>query len=264
MKVMRSFKQCNGKILHYSFRKGTSAMPIVFANSLGTDLRIWDDVIAALPQDITVLAYDKSGHGLSETGSSSIAEHANDLAALMSALDISDALVCGVSVGGMIAQSLAAHYPTHVRGLVLSNTAYRIGDAETWNTRIAGLEADGLEAMAAAVMERWFSKDFLESQPELVAGYEIMLARTPQTGYRKVCEAIRDADLLTDVQNINCPALCIAGGADLSTAPALVKTLADALPNARYECLETVGHLPCIEDPDSVATAIRTFHGSLL
>jgi len=247
-----TFLKANGRVHHYRFRPGTAKRAIVFANSLGTDLRIWDGVITRLPADISVLSYDKSGHGLSEGGAVTMIDFAQDLAALMDQLGLSDALVCGVSVGGMIAQTLASLRPDLVAGLVLCNTSHRIGTPASWADRIVILERDGLDAMANGILERWFSPTFAKGQPDAYAGYRLMLTRTPTEGYRAVCAAISNTDLTNLTSRLTCPAICIAGADDQATHSTTVEATANMIVGARYLCLPNVGHLPCIEAPDQL------------
>ena len=168
---MAAFIRCNDFVVHHMFRRGAGGPAIIFANSLGTDLRIWDAVVDLLPAEIPFLRYDKRGHGLSESGPISIEILADDLIALMEKLSLTKALVCGVSVGGLIAQQLATARPDLVSGLVLSNTSYQIGDPTSWAERINALEAGGLEPLADGIMERWFSPAFRENETEALAGY---------------------------------------------------------------------------------------------
>lgn len=260
---MPTFLKSNGRLLHYRHQRGTGGPVIVFANSLGTDLRLWDDVIDHLPKDVGILAYDKSGHGLSEPGAESIEDHAADMAALMDGLGIAEALVCGVSVGGMIAQALAAQRGDLVAGLALCNTGHRIGTEETWGERIAALDRYGLEPMTGGILERWFSQRFRDEAPGIVAGYRMMLARTPLVGYRAVCAAIRDADLAATTAGLSCPTLCVSGSEDQATPPAVVEALAALIPGAQYLCYDGVGHLPCIEAPSRLARDILTHRATL-
>ncbi|WP_226561639.1 3-oxoadipate enol-lactonase [Salipiger thiooxidans] len=253
---MPEFLAANGRLHHVHFRRGTGPRAIVFANSLGTDLRIWDNVVELLPPELSLLRIDKSGHGLSEGGAKAIADLATDLAAVMDLLTLRGALICGVSVGGMIAQALAAQRPDLVGGLVLCNTSHRIGTEAGWNDRITALDAAGLEPMADEILERWFSPQLLRDAPALVAGYRMMLTRTPIAGYRAVCAAIRDADLTEAVPRIGCPTLCIAGDQDQATPPQVVRATANLLPAAHFVCFEQVGHLPCIEAPDRLAACL--------
>ena len=254
---MPDFLRVNGRLLHYRYEAGQSPRAVVFANSLGTDFRMWDGVVERLPKDVPTLRYDKSGHGLSESGAQTIADHAADLAGLMDGLGLRQALVCGVSVGGMIAQRLAATRPELAAGLILSNTGYKIGTVDSWNDRIAMVEDSGLAKIADAVLERWFSQGFRHSQPDLVGGYRMMLSRTPALGYAAVCAAIRDADLAAQTTEIECPVLCIAGGADQATPPDVVRSLADKISGARYHLINEVGHIPSIEAPEEMAALVR-------
>lgn len=261
--MTRHFILRNGCLLHADYRAGTDARPIVFANSLGTDLRLWDAVVSRLPPAHAVLRLDKRGHGLSDVATTCIAELADDLAAVMDRFDLSGALICGVSVGGLIAQSLTRQRPDLVGGLVLSNTGTRIGNADMWNPRIEAVRQNGIVSIADAVMQRWFAPQFLADNPALVAGYRNMLTRTPDAGYAAICAAIRDADLTGDAASLNVPALCIAGDADQSTPPEVVAQLATALPRAKMVLLDDVGHLPCAETPDRVADLILRMEQSL-
>lgn len=253
---MPRFLRTNGRLHSYDFRIGGRGRAIVFVNSLGTDLRIWDAVIGQLPARVPVLQYDKSGHGLSEGGAVSMEDFAADLAGLMDALEIHSALVCGVSVGGMIAQALASARPELVAGLVLCNTGYRIGNVESWTERISALQETGIDPLTDSILERWFSPRFRGECPDLVAGYRMMLTRTPITGYIAVCAAIRDADLEERSRLLTCPTLCVAGEDDLATPPDVVGALATVIPDAKFEIYESVGHLPCIEAPARLAVDI--------
>lgn len=254
---MPDFKRLNDRLHHFRFRPGRAAPAIVFANSLGTDLRIWDNVIEALPAGFPILTYDKSGHGLSETGAATIEDFAADLAALMDELGLQKAMICGVSVGGMIAQTLAFSRPELVAGLVLCNTSHCIGTTESWAERIKTLNETDLEVMVEGILERWFSGSFHAEKPDLVAGYRMMLARTPKDGYLNVCAAIRDADLTQTTSRLTCPTLCVSGSADQATPTALVKELSRLIDGSEHVDLDDVGHLPCIEVPETLAALLR-------
>ncbi|WP_095589481.1 3-oxoadipate enol-lactonase [Actibacterium ureilyticum] len=259
------FVRIGQRVLHVAFRPGRAgARPVVFANSLGTDLRIWDGVIARLPAELPVLCMDKSGHGLSDTGASSIADHAADMAGVMDHCGLSGALFCGVSMGGQIGQHMAAHRPDLIAGLILSNTAARIGTPEMWDTRIAALEQGGIAPMADAVLERWFSPGFLSGQPAAVAGYRNMLVRTPLGGYVAACRAVRDADLTESTRALQLPVACIAGSADQATPTDVVGGLADLIDGAQFSEIAGVGHLPSIEAPEKVAEILMALYEGMM
>jgi 3-oxoadipate enol-lactonase len=253
------FATLNGATLHYRFRAG-QGRAVVFLNSLGTDFRIWDGVIAQLPAETPVLCIDKRGHGLSDGNDITMPNLVGDVAALMDHAGLSAAVVCGVSVGGLIAQGLATTRPDLVSGLVLCCTGAKIGDAALWNTRIEAVQTDGIGAMATAILERWFSAGFRAKHPTDLAIYRNMLTRTPADGYAAVCAALRDTDYTAATQTITMPTHCIAGTEDLSTPPDLVRALSTLIQRATFEVIPDCGHLPGIEAPKLVAEAIQEVH----
>lgn len=246
--------------LNYTFRAGTGT-PIVLLNSLGTDLRIWDGVIADLDPELPILCMDKRGHGLSDDANITMDILVHDVAALMDHLSLPPALICGVSVGGMIAQGLADARPNLVAGLILCCTGAKISDADSWNARIDMVNSVGLKFMADAILDRWFSDDFSTNRTSELAIYRNMLTRTPATGYAGVCAAIRDTDFNT--LSFDVPTHCIAGEDDMATPPALVRALADHITGATFEIAAGCGHLPCIEAPELIAKAIRDMHSRI-
>lgn len=254
------FVAVNGTVLHCDFTPG-QGRAIVFLNSLGTDFRIWDAVIAGL--DAPILRMDKRGHGLSDHGPVSMDLLVQDVAALMDHFALREAVICGVSVGGLIAQGLAVARPDLVAGLVLCCTGAKIGDAESWNARIAAVDKDGLLAMSPAILERWFSPAFHRDRPTDLAGYRNMLARTWPEGYAGVCAAIRDTDYSVQTARITVPTHCIAGSQDKATPPALVETLAGVISGASFQVIEGCGHLPCIEAPGVVLGRLRQMQDRL-
>lgn len=259
---MRAIRHDN-RVLHAALRPGsggTTGPTVVFSNSLGTDLRIWDRVIAALPADWSLLRYDTVGHGLSAAGESlSIEDHGRDLMALMDGFDLDRAVIVGLSVGGLIAQSVALTRPERVAGLVLSNTAARIGTPDLWTQRIAAIAEGGMAAIADATMERWFSARFRRECPDDLALWRTMLAHTPADGYSALAAAIRDADFRPNASRITAPTLCIGASEDAATPPDAVRALAGLIPGAAYQELSGPGHLPCIEAPETMAGLIRAF-----
>jgi 3-oxoadipate enol-lactonase len=256
------FANINGVTLHYQLIGALEGKPvIVFSNSLGTDFRIWRDVIVRLAGDFAVVTYDKRGHGLSDVGQApySMDDHVADLAGLLDLLGVRDALVCGLSVGGLIAQRLYARRPDLVRALILCDTGHKIGTTQLWNDRIEAIEAAGIEAISEQILERWFTPDYRTNETEAFAGYRNMLCRTPVAGYTGTAAAIRDTDFTEQAKKISVPTLCVVGDQDGATPPALVEEMARLIPGARYQVIPNAGHLPCIEQPVVLSDAIRAF-----
>ena len=237
---------------------GDSQPVIVYLHSLGADLRIFDAVVARLPER-RHLRLDLRGHGLSDApeGPYSIAQLADDVTELMSANGVNQAVLVGVSVGGLIALRAVLDNPKRVIGLVLSDTAAKIGDEAIWNARIETVEEQGLAALADGTLLRWFSEEFREANEPLIHGYGNMVARCPAAGYRATCAALRDEDLRHRLSEVQLATLVICGSEDASTPPPLVQELASSLPRARFELIDGAGHLPMADSPEAF-TAVLT------
>ncbi len=255
------FRALNGVVLHVEDLGPADKPALVFANSLGTDFRIWDDVVARLIERFRIVLYDKRGHGLSELGETPyrIDDHVADLAALLDDLAVENAIVCGLSVGGLIAQGLYASRPDLVSALILCDTAHKIGTDELWNGRIAAIEQGGIASISEAILERWFSRDLRENDSVALAGWRAMLTRTPAAGYTGTAAAIRDADFTAAAKQIAVPTLCVVGDEDGATPPELMRQTAGLIPGARYEVIAGAGHLPCIERPAELCELILDF-----
>jgi 3-oxoadipate enol-lactonase len=245
--------------LHWREDGNATGRPVVFSNSLGTDLRVWDKVVPLLPQQLRYIRYDKRGHGLSHCPRSPYAmdDLVEDTAALLAHLGVDKCVFVGLSIGGMIGQALASQHPNLIHALVLSNTAAKMGDTEMWLQRIAAIEKGGIEALADPILERWFSTEF-RAKPELSA-WRNMLTRTPTEGYLGCCHAIAETDLSDKTSELALPVLAIAGSQDQASSPSLVKKTADIIPNAKYSLIDGAGHLPCVEKPEAFATLLTEF-----
>ena len=249
-----------GKVLlNYREDGEATGAPIVFANSLGTDLRLWDDVLAHLPGGLRIIRYDKRGHGLSSCPPApySMGALVSDIEALLDHLEVREALFVGLSIGGMIAQGLAVKRPDLIRAVVLSNTGAKIATPALWDERIAIVRAHGMAAMKAPVMKRWFSARF-RATPALEA-WANMLVRTPEEGYVGCSAAISGTDFYTPTSGLRIPALGIAGSEDDATPPDLVRETLDLIPGSQFELMRGVGHLPCVEDPEGYAAHLSRF-----
>jgi 3-oxoadipate enol-lactonase len=260
------FIEINGVTLHYQLIGGPADKPvIVFANSLGTDFRIWRDVIIRLAGDFPIVTYDKRGHGLSDVGDApySIEDHVDDLAGLLDHLKVKSAIICGLSVGGLIAQGLYAKRPDLVRALALCDTAHKIGTTDSWNARIATVESKGIEVLVEPVMRLWFTSAFHKDRKDELTGYGNMLMRQPVAGYTGTCAALRDADYTQAAKAIAVPTLCVVGDQDGSTPPDLVRSTADLIPGSRFEVIADAGHIPCVEQPEALVNLIRGFIADL-
>ncbi|MDF9304811.1 3-oxoadipate enol-lactonase [Tritonibacter mobilis] len=246
-------------MLHWREDGSPDGPAVIFANSLGTDLRLWDAVIARLPQNLRLIRYDKRGHGLSSCpeGPYSIDDLAEDALELLDYAGVSSCVFVGLSIGGMIGQTLAARAPDRISALVLSNTAAKMGETQMWLDRIQAIETGGIASLSDAVMARWFAPAFLETDAHIP--WRHMLERTPEAGYIASCHAIANADLHAQTKTLLQPTLGIAGRYDGASPPALVEATIDLIENARFNVIEDSGHLPCVEAPGAYAGMLTDF-----
>ncbi|MEW5423825.1 3-oxoadipate enol-lactonase [Amorphus sp. 3PC139-8] len=225
---------------------------VLLSNSLGTDLAMWDDQIAALVEHFQVVRYDARGHGKSDApdGDYTIDRLGRDAVAVLKGLGIAKAAFCGVSMGGMVGMWLGIHAPERMTRLALCNTAPSMGPASMWQTRIDTVLADGMAAIADAVVERWFTPPFLTAAPETVAKIRAMLLSTKAVGYAGCCAAIRDMDQTRELSQIACPVLVVAGADDPATPPARGEEIAAAIRGAELEVFADCAHLSNIEQAE--------------
>jgi 3-oxoadipate enol-lactonase len=256
-----AFARVNGVVLHYEDRGDPARPVLVFANSLGTDFRIWDAIVALLGDGFRYIRYDKRGHGLSEATPApySMDDHVGDLESLLDHLGAKACAVIGLSVGGVIAQGLAAKRPDLVKAMVLMDTAHKIGTSEMWNQRIDGVTANGIASLADAIMQRWFTPAYRSPENPDFIGYTAMLTRTTVDGYAGTCAALRDTDYTEQTGALSLPVLAIVGDQDGSTPPDLVRSTADLIRGAQFRIIPHAGHLPCIEQPRAVANLLSNF-----
>lgn len=256
-----AFARVNGVVLHFEDRGDASRPTVVFANSLGTDFRIWDAVVALLGDRFRYVRYDKRGHGLSEATPAPYAmdDHIGDLESLLDHLGVKACAVIGLSVGGVIAQGLASKRPDLVKTMVLMDTAHKIGTAEMWNQRIEGVTESGIASLTDAIMLRWFTAAYRSPDNPDFVGYTAMLTRTTVDGYAGTCAALRDTDYTEQTKALSLPVLAIVGDQDGSTPPELVRSTAELIRGAQFRIIPDAGHLPCIEQPQAVANLVSNF-----
>ena len=222
--------------LHYEIEGDVHAPVLVLSNSLGTTLDMWLPQQAALLEHFRVLRYDTRGHGKSDVtaGPYSIAQLGGDVVALLDHLNIPRAHFCGLSMGGMTGIWLGIHAPDRIDRLVLCNTSAAIGVPEMWNARIDQVRQGGMQSVIDAVLDRWFTADFLSNAPTQVERVKAMLMAASVEGYAANCAAVRDMDQRADLGRISAPTLVIGGKHDKSTPPEHGELIARAIPRARY------------------------------
>ncbi|MEL7213439.1 MAG: alpha/beta fold hydrolase [Pseudomonadota bacterium] len=235
----------------FTQKKGSGA-PVFFLHCLGLDHRVWDGVIERLPEGVAAGVMDMRGHGASAVSKDHFGMGAlvADAERAMTRLGMRDAVVVGLSVGGMIAQGLAVKRLDLVRGVVLANTAAKFGQPGPWQARAAAVLTDGMEAVRETTLERWQCR---------VEGVEDWLMGCDPAGYAGVCRAIAGTDFYTPTGGLRLPALGIAGSRDRSTPPDLVRETVDLIPGSRFTLMREAGHVSPLDDPAEFTAHLVTF-----
>lgn len=257
---VRAVAHIGGRAVRYDVRGPPSAPVVVFSNSLGTDLGMWDDQADVLAERWRVLRYDTRGHGGSSVppGPYTFPKLADDVVQLLDYLDVREAHFCGLSMGGLTGLYLAAAHADRVQRVAVCSAAARFGTAATWNDRIAAVRAGGMAAIAPAVLVRWFTESGRARRPEAIARIERQLLATPPEGYIACCEALRDADGRRLVSAIRAPILVLAATHDPAVPTADARWVAEHVANGAYDELPTA-HLSNVEDPEGFTRRLSAF-----
>jgi 3-oxoadipate enol-lactonase len=246
--------------IHYRFDGREAAPVLVFSNSLGTNLSMWDAQVPVVAARFRVLRYDTRGHGQSSVtpGPYSIMQLGRDVVRLLDALEIERAHFCGLSMGGMTGMWLGVYAAPRIERLVLCDTAAKIGTAEIWNARIEAVRKGGMAAVAEAVIQRWFTPAFIAHAPGAIERTRQMILTTPPEGYVANCAAIRDMDQRESISRITAPTLAIAGLKDPVTTPADARYIVERIAGAQYVELDAA-HLSNIEAAEHFTQALTHF-----
>lgn len=246
--------------LHYRFDGPADAPVLVFSNSLGTTLDMWQPQVDAFAQHFRVLRYDSRGHGGSDVGTApyTLERLGRDVVALLDGLGIERAHFCGISMGGLTGQWLGVYAPERLGKLVVCNTAARIGTTEGWQARAALVREQGMADVAAGAAGRWFTPDFIAAQPTVVDALIAQLRDSPPQGYAGCCDALADADLREVIATIPVPTLSVGGRFDPVTTPLDADFIASRVAGAARVDLDA-SHLSNVEAAADFNRAVLDF-----
>lgn len=244
--------------LHHAVDGPEGAQPLILSSSLGTTVEMWEPQAATLAERFRVVRYDRRGHGHSPvaSGSTTIDDLGRDLVELLDHLDLERVSFCGLSLGGVEGMWLAVNAPERVERLALCCTTSSFEPKQGWVDRAAAVRADGMGAIADAVIGRWFRPSFHDTHPEVVERFRAMLVSTPPEGYAACCEALADVDLTSRLGEIVAPTLVVTGAEDPVVTPAAGEALAAAIPAAVHTVVEGAAHIANVEQPKAFTTAL--------
>jgi 3-oxoadipate enol-lactonase len=208
--------------IYYRTDGATDAPAILFSNSLGTTHELWNPQVPALSRSFRIIRYDTRGHGLSAAppGEYTIGQLGSDALAVLDAVGVPRASICGLSLGGLTAMWLGIHVAERVTSLTLASTGARISSFGFWQERIEQVRTAGLESIVEGGKGRWFTAPFRAAHPDAVEHQARMLTAGSPEGYVGCCAALRDTDLRDEIAAITAPTLAIGALDDPVTPPA--------------------------------------------
>ena len=245
---------------HYKLEGTPNSPVLIFSNSLGMDMHMWDAMVPLLLPYFQILRYDTRGMGKSEVTPDpySVEMLGKDVIDLMDKLNIEKAHFCGLSMGGQIGQWLGIHKPERLHKLIISNTAAKIGNDEGWNDRIKTISEQGMQSIVETALTGWFTDSFRDSYPEVIEQVRKHFTSNDIKGYSNCCAAVRDADFRNDLARIPVETFVVAGEEDPSTTVEDAEFMAERIPQAQLQVYPT-RHITSIEQPEAMAAGLIRF-----
>ena len=253
----------NGISMHYTLDGRAGAPVVTLSHSLATTLAMWEPQLPALTARWRVLSYDTRGHGGTDApkGAYSLDQLADDAQALLRALGIQRTHWVGLSMGGMIGQTLALKAPELFSSLVLCDTSSRVPPEAKplWDERIHTAETKGMEPLVEGTLGRWFTAPFRDKKKDVVDKVATMIRTTPVAGYVGCCQAISALNLTDRLSGIKLPTVVIVGEDDPGTPVAASRVIADNIKGSRLEIIPAAAHLSNMEQPEKFNKALSGF-----
>jgi 3-oxoadipate enol-lactonase len=253
----------NGIAMNYTLDGPASAPVVTLSHSLAADLSMWDPQMPALTARYRVLRYDTRGHGGTDAPAAAytLDQLAQDARALLSALGIARTHWVGLSMGGMIGQTLALSAPGLFASLSLCDTSSRV-PAEArplWADRIKTAETQGMEPLVETTVGRWFTAPFVAGRKDVVDRVRAMIRATKPAGYAGCCHAISALDLTDRIAAIKLPTLIVVGEEDQGTPVAASRAMNEKIAGSELVILKSASHLSNMEQPEEFTRALTGF-----
>jgi 3-oxoadipate enol-lactonase len=259
--------KANGIQMNYELSGKKDTPVVILSHSLGSSLVMWDPQMKILEPHFQVLRYDIRGHGRSEAsaGPYTLELLGNDAIGLLDALRIDRVHWIGLSMGGMIGQSIALNQRNRLRSLALCDTGAVIAaEAQPiWQERLDAVREKGVESQVEITMERWFTPSFLKLNPPMLGVIRKQFLAIPREGYMGCIEAIRKLNYLDRLSEIKIPTLIMVGEDDPGTPVAASEAMHKRIANSKLVIIPSARHLSNLEQPETFNANLLTFLKSL-
>ena len=246
-----------GRRIYYDLIGPDSGPTVCFTHSLASDGGMWTEQLPELlGAGFRVLRLDMRGHGGSDpvSGDYTMEELADDVAAALDFLGVSQVHLIGLSIGGMLGQAFAIRHGQRLSSAMLCATAPQTppGAQDSWAPRIEAVRTENsLAPLANATMERWFTDAYNTLNPERWKQIHATIAGTTAAGYLGCAAAILNFDFVEKLPSVQVPTLVVCGADDEGTPPAGNKRIAELIPGGRYEEIDQARHFVNVERPEA-------------
>lgn len=243
---------------------------VVFTHGLGSHLEAWEQTVATFRDRYTVLTWDVRGFGDSARRADTMAPEtwSSDLAAVLDEVGADDAVIGGISMGGVVSQRFALDFPERTRALILISTSSEVNEraAAGWNARADIVERDGLaKALAPTGPALSYGKEYRERHAEDIAeAARLTIERNDAASYAAACRAVSNIDYTADLETVTCPTLILQGLEDALTPPGGSVIMSRRIQGSRLVMLENCGHAIPTERPDAFHAQIDAFLADVL
>lgn len=255
--------KANNINIEYTLTGKEDAPAIVLSHSLACNLCMWNPQLEMLKKDYRVLAYDTRGHGNSEVtdGPYTLDQLADDVIAMLNELKIDQFHWVGLSMGGMIGQSLGLRYAERLIKLVLCDTLSKQPEEAhpIWAARIEAAQQQGMAPLAQPTMERWFTANYRENNPDAVNFIHKQFLATKPEGYTACCQAIMELNYLDQLSKIELPTLVMVGDSDNATPVSASRAIHENIKGSQLEIIPAAAHLSNMEQPDIFNALLTNF-----
>ena len=247
----------NGRSIAYDLIGPDTAPTVCITHSLASDGGSWAEQVPALLQaGFRVLRIDMRGHGGSDAvaGDYTITDLAGDVAAVLGGLAIPRVHYIGLSIGGMLGQAFALAHQDKLISVMWCDTlpASPLGAKASWDERMGIVrDANSLEPIGEATMDRWFTPAFKTKNPKRWQQIRDTIVTTTPAGYLGCSAAILGFDFTSRLGSVRVPTLVVCGSDDAGTPAPENRKLASLVPGGRYEEIAGMRHFPNVEAPDT-------------
>ena len=243
--------------------QGEGAPWLILSNSLGASMQMWEPQRAWLGERYRVLSYDTRGHGASDAPPAPYGfdDLVGDVIALMDHIGIARASYMGLSLGGMTGLGLALHHPDRFERIVCCDARADApaGFVQSWDDRLAAIEAGGLAAILSGTMDRWFVESWRAAHPDHLKRFEEAFLATALDGYRGCAAALKRLDYLKDLGRVRVPILYVVGEKDMGAPAPAMRAMAEATPGSDFAIVPDAAHLANVDNAEAFNRAVAPF-----